>query len=78
VSGEVRSCGKNLCGLICRDEIVNPAFEPNSIALDDVTSISSGDRHACAITKQGAVYCWGTTENGLVEERKDMKFEYDF
>lgn len=41
-------------------------------------SISSGENHACAVTKLGGVYCWGSTDFGLVENKKDVKFEYDF
>jgi len=29
-----------------------------------VTALSAGERHTCAVTDRGAVFCWGNNENG--------------
>jgi len=30
----------------------------------DIASISSGDRHTCAVTTAGGATCWGSNSNG--------------
>ena len=36
---------------------------PSPIALTEVSSIATGDAHACAL-RRGRVYCWGSNEDG--------------
>lgn len=31
-----------------------------------IVSISVGERHGCAVTKEGAAYCWGVSEGGRI------------
>jgi len=34
--------------------------------LDDVVDVSVGDKHACALRHDGAVFCWGDNERGQI------------
>jgi alpha-tubulin suppressor-like RCC1 family protein len=34
------------------------------VGLTDVAQVSRGDNHTCAVTTQGALYCWGGNEKG--------------
>lgn len=37
--------------------------------LTDVTALSAGQRHVCALTRSGHVYCWGESDEGQTGRR---------
>ncbi|MCC6622228.1 MAG: hypothetical protein IT385_13270 [Deltaproteobacteria bacterium] len=39
--------------------VAAPAEPPRAPVVTDAAAIASGDRHACAVKKDGAVVCWG-------------------
>lgn len=45
---------------------------PDQLTVQEATkflSISVGDRHGCAVTPEGAAYCWGISEGGRIGNR---------
>lgn len=48
------------------DGTPNQSLTPEQINLADVTSLTAGDWHACAVTKDHKLYCWGKNDHGQV------------
>jgi alpha-tubulin suppressor-like RCC1 family protein len=39
-------------------------FSPNNIFLAPLKGLVAGDAHACAVTVEGGVLCWGNNHHG--------------
>ena len=63
--GQVVSWGSNWGGQL-GDGTRMPSYVPvHAVGLqDDVTAITTGDFHTCALTTEGAVMCWGRNWSG--------------
>lgn len=64
--GQVFCWGANAFGQLGRGS-AGSAEEPSPKVvpmLDEAVEISSGARHTCALSKQGAVWCWGAADAG--------------
>ncbi len=40
------------------------ATTPTDIGLDNVLSVGAGSKHSCAVTADGAAWCWGNNDTG--------------
>ena len=61
--------GEELCDPIALEEYAYCNGEPQPFpvqvaGLDNVKSVSLGDRHTCAVRQDGSVWCWGDNERG--------------
>ena len=64
-AGDVYCWGNNEVGQLGRGTTGNSEFLPLKVpGLSNVTSISVGMAHTCAIVKSKNVYCWGQNGNG--------------
>ncbi|MFP3915715.1 MAG: S-layer homology domain-containing protein [Actinomycetota bacterium] len=72
-AGITRGCNPPENTRFCPDEAVTRgqmaaflfrAFATEGPALGDVVGISAGTFHSCAVTEEGAAYCWGGNEYG--------------
>ncbi len=58
--GDVSCWGTNRLGQLGIDTFVSGHSYPRRIpGLDDVVAISAGQRHSCAVHRDGALSCWG-------------------
>ncbi len=64
-SGEAYCWGRNASGQLGIGSQAS-RNRPVKVAIEGVTflSISAGDTHACAVTRAGAAYCWGSNTGG--------------
>jgi alpha-tubulin suppressor-like RCC1 family protein len=63
--GAVYCWGDNTGGQTAPNSETNPVTEPTLVAADvPFVSIAAGQGHACGITPDAAVYCWGNTSAG--------------
>ncbi|MDX9723829.1 MAG: hypothetical protein RBU37_23975 [Myxococcota bacterium] len=61
--GRVLSWGSGALG----DGVGGQRSKPVQVAgLEEVLSIGAGSEHACALTKAGEVWCWGSNEFGML------------
>jgi hypothetical protein len=52
-------CAGNNLSVQCQDDGPDEVRFPHHIAIPRVTHLAAGDTHACAVTTDGAVWCWG-------------------
>lgn len=77
-TGLVYCWGINSAGQLGNDNIGTDATAPAQVLaslgsitpLTNVTAISAGDSHACALTKSKTVYCWGSNISGQLGIRE--------
>jgi alpha-tubulin suppressor-like RCC1 family protein len=63
--GTVKCWGDNLDGQTGVGKVGEPTFSPSTVAgLGGVSSIAAGFERTCAVTTDGAVYCFGNGEFG--------------
>jgi alpha-tubulin suppressor-like RCC1 family protein len=63
--GEVYCWGGNHRGQTGTGATSEPPLMPTRVpGLQDVVDVSLGEAHGCAVTNDGAVYCWGNNEAG--------------
>lgn len=63
--GSVECWGKNVVGQLGDGTYLDAlSGTVQVLGLASVTNISAGDRHTCAATSTGAIYCWGDNANG--------------
>lgn len=77
--GEVTCWGKNRRGQVGVD--ASEQAEPTVVAeLPEVTTITCGDAHVCALDTAKRVWCWGDNENGQLggETETEEHFDYDY
>jgi len=64
-AGDVMCWGTNYSGQLGIGKEFNNSDYPEKIKeLSNILSISSGSNYACALTKDGAIYCWGDNDFG--------------
>jgi alpha-tubulin suppressor-like RCC1 family protein len=68
-AGEVVCWGANEFGQAGQDPSAEPATPARVLGLGPsiglpVANVAAGDTHSCAVTDQGAVYCWGRNFRG--------------
>eukprot|EP01124_Arcella_intermedia_P001613 TRINITY_DN10877_c0_g2_i1.p1 TRINITY_DN10877_c0_g2~~TRINITY_DN10877_c0_g2_i1.p1 ORF type:complete len:344 (-),score=75.27 TRINITY_DN10877_c0_g2_i1:4-1035(-) len=58
--------GRNQCGQLGTDTRRDPISRPTKVKtlVGEITSVSCGDYHSMALTRDGALYCWGDNEFG--------------
>ena len=83
VTGKIYSTGKNICGLLGRDDYFSDTFVPLQVpGLADkrVQQVSSGLHHALALTDNHEVYAWGSSDSGQLSLPRTQKWksEYDY
>jgi alpha-tubulin suppressor-like RCC1 family protein len=69
VDGTVRCFGSNRTGALgagpdAPDDTSKVSEAPEVVGLKDVVAIDAGALHACAVTRAGAILCWGRNERG--------------
>ncbi len=72
-TGSVKCWGKNLYGRVGNGTFTRLVITPaDVVGLDqDVVSISAGNEHTCALTKEGDVKCWGHNEERQLGDGSD-------
>ncbi len=50
-----------------------PMPSRSAVALDDVTAVSVGSSHACALRSNGSIWCWGSNSSGELG-RDDVEY----
>lgn len=67
LNGEVTCWGRNMTGQL-GDGSSNPSMLPVQLAggPHSFTTVALGEMHACALTDDGAPYCWGQNMSGAV------------
>jgi len=65
-NGQVRCSGDNIYGQLGVGVRAESSTDPVS-DLPQAQKVVTGPRHACALTRSGDVYCWGS-EEGLAQE----------
>lgn len=65
-SAVVKCWGSNINGQLGRGMFSINSIDPTSVSglSGDVIAVAAGGFHNCALTSQGAVYCWGANESG--------------
>ena len=69
-------CAGDNAHVQCQDDGPDEVTVPHRIAVPEVAHLSAGERHACAVTTDGAVWCWGAngdlqvTGGTLLDERR--------
>jgi alpha-tubulin suppressor-like RCC1 family protein len=48
---------------------------PRPIEVTDVKELSAGERHFCALTNAGTVWCWGDNGHGQMGRRPASSFD---
>jgi alpha-tubulin suppressor-like RCC1 family protein len=82
VDGNLRCMGAANAGQLGDGTVDDAAHAtPSTIALTDVTSLSVGAEHVCAIVgggpaTPGTVYCWGNNRNGQLGDGMDLTTGY--
>jgi alpha-tubulin suppressor-like RCC1 family protein len=61
---EVLCWGDNSSGELGNNKTTDTTTPVKVKGLSGVVQVTTGGRHACALTKQGAVSCWGSNGNG--------------
>ncbi len=57
-------------GVVCANNCINGCSETDADQCNDtIASISVGHHHACALTEEGDVYCWGSNSNGQLGDK---------
>jgi hypothetical protein len=66
-AGSVKCWGDNLSGQLGTGN-QTPSAVPQSVigAASDVIAVAAGDAHTCALTRGGAVRCWGRGNEGQI------------
>ena len=66
-AGSVKCWGDNLSGQLGTGD-QTPSALPQAVggAMNDVIAVAAGDAHTCALTKGGAVRCWGRGNEGQI------------
>jgi cysteine-rich repeat protein len=68
VDNDVSCWGENGSGQLGDGTTTDASLPAASVDLDDATAaqIVAGDDHTCALTSDGAVYCWGENGDGQI------------
>jgi alpha-tubulin suppressor-like RCC1 family protein len=66
-AGSVKCWGDNLSGQLgTGDQVPSNLPKPVAGQMNDVIAVAAGDAHTCALTKSGAVRCWGRGNEGQI------------
>lgn len=72
-AGSVKCWGKNELGQLGDGTMVNRAAPTDVTGLSaNVSAITAGDHHTCAVTNAGGVKCWGKNEFGQLGNQSTM------
>jgi alpha-tubulin suppressor-like RCC1 family protein len=64
-TGTVLCWGNDNAQGVLGDGTTTAHLEPAPVVgLTDAVDLSAGKRHACAVTRSGAIYCWGSNVSG--------------
>ena len=71
LSGELFCWGDNSNGQLAVESDEDPCGDVDCVRvprrvthLNDVIDVAAGDRHTCAVTRQGSIWCWGSNQFG--------------
>jgi len=65
--GNIWCWGRNRLGQLGNGTVNESATPTEVLGLDgSATAVVAGDRHTCALTREGAAKCWGSNSNGQI------------
>jgi len=73
--GTVRCWGNNYYGQLGIDTWINDGYvkDQNDNELTQITAITSGENHACALSQDGKVSCWGDNQFGQLGDGTNIQ-----
>lgn len=81
-SGRIRCWGNNSAGeygdgtwntRLHPGDVSGPSHFDALVGLDGITGITAGNRHTCALHRDGGVLCWGSNSNGKLGINRDLR-----
>ncbi len=64
IGGVVRCWGSNVFGQLGDGTVLASSVPVEVAGLRNVTKLTAGVNHSCALTEEGVVYCWGANNDG--------------